>query len=210
MRATVLAVLLGLVAVITASTAEACSRNIPAAATKTVVPAGRINQSLLDQAVRVEVNYHRCRAGLPLLGDAGGRLAKQTEIHSKWMARTQNLSHRNTVSGSKSLQQRVKSAGIKVRAGAENIGMVHRYRIDNKRFKILNSSACQFSTYEGQALPAHTYASLARHAVALWMSSPGHRKNILNRKVSRVSTTVAFDPKSAHCGRFWLTQTFVG
>lgn len=175
-----------------------------------MVPAKGINQSLLDEAIRVEVNYHRCRAGLPALGRAGPALVKQAEKHSRWMAKTQQLTHRSTVAGSATLKQRLKKAGLRFKTGAENIGMVHRYQIDNKRFKIVNSGACQFTTYQGQPLPAHSYASLARHVVNLWMNSPGHRKNILNRQVTKMSSAVAFDPNAQYCGRFWLTQKFVG
>lgn len=190
--------------------ADACSRSVSQTAAKTVVPANRIDQGLLEAAIRAEVNYHRCRAGLRDVSDAGSALAKQAEKHSIWMAKTQQLTHRSTVAGAATLQQRVKNAGLKVRTGSENIGMVHRYQIDNHRFKILNSSACQFATYEGQALPAHSYASLARHIVNLWMESPGHRRNILDKKVSRMSAAVAFDPNAQYCGRFWVTQNFVG
>ena len=193
-----------------ATPAEACSRVVSKKAAETVVPTGRINQSLLDDAIRAEVNFHRCRAGLPMLRDAGNGLAKQAFKHSSWMAKTQQLTHRSTVAGSATLQQRVKKSGVKFRTGSENIGMVHRYRIDNQRFNIVNSSACQFASKDGKALPAHSYASLARHAVNLWMNSPGHRKNILDQRVTRMSSAVAFDPKAKYCGRFWLTQNFVG
>ena len=190
--------------------ADACNRTVSKKAAQTVVPTGRINQSLLNNAIRAEVNFHRCRSGLKPVGDAGRGLTTQAEKHSVWMARTQQLTHKSTVAGSATLGQRVKKAGIKFRTGSENIGMVHRYQIDNRRFKILNSSSCQFATQDGKALPAHSYATLARHAVTLWMNSPGHRKNILDKRVSRVSTAVAFDPKAQYCGRFWLTQNFIG
>lgn len=190
--------------------ADACSRSVSKAAAQTLVPSKRINQSLLEDAIRVEVNYHRCRAGLSDVGDAGQSLARQSEKHAVWMARSQQLTHRNTIPGSATLQQRVRSAGLKVRTGSENIGMVHRYQIDNRRFKILSSSACQFTTYEGQPLPAHSYATLARHIVDLWMNSPGHRKNILDRRVKAMTAAVAFDPNAQYCGQFWLTQNFIG
>lgn len=190
--------------------AEACSRTVSAQAAQTTVPTGRISQALLDSAVRAEVNFHRCRAGLSQLRDAGNGLDKQAAKHSLWMAKTQKLSHRSTVSGLATLKQRVQAAGVNYRTGSENIGMVHRYQIDNRRFKILNSGHCKFATREGQSLPAHSYASLARHIVNLWMGSPGHRKNILDRRVTRVSTAVAFDPNSKYCGRYWLTQNFIG
>ncbi len=196
--------------VMSASVAEACSRSVSQKAANTVVPASRINQDLLDAAIRVEVNYHRCRAGLGKVGDAGNGMANEAKRHSQWMARTGQLTHRSTVPGASTLKQRIKKSGVRFRAGSENIGMVHRFQIDNKRFRILDSSACRFATNDGQALPAHSYASLARHAVNLWMNSPGHRKNILDRKVNKTVTAVAFDPKSQYCGRFWLTQNFIG
>lgn len=190
--------------------AEACSRGVSKAAAQTMVPASRIDQSMLEDAIRNEVNYHRCRAGLRPVGDAGTSLAREARKHSLWMAKTQQLTHRSTVPGAATLRQRVRNAGLRVRTGSENIGMVHRYQIDNRNFRILNASTCQFATYEGQRLPAHSYASLARHIVALWMESPGHRANILDRDVSKMSAAVAFDPNAQYCGRFWLTQNFIG
>lgn len=190
--------------------AEACTRTVSKKASQTIVPTGRIDQNLLDDAIRAEVNYHRCRAGLQNLADAGNGLASQAKKHSQWMARSQKLSHKSTLRGASTLRHRIKASGVKYRTGSENIGMVHRYQIDNRRFKILDSGACKFATYEGQDLPAHSYASLARHVVGLWMDSAGHRKNILDRKVTRVSTAVAFDPNAQYCGRFFLTQNFVG
>ncbi len=211
MKSTIAAVAAGIVILFASSVeADACTRNVSAKSARTVVPSARINQSLLDDAIRAEVNFHRCRAGLKTLTDAGSGLGSQAKKHSSWMAKTQQLTHRSTVSGSATLKQRLKRSGIKFRTGAENIGMVHRYQIDNQRFKIVNSNACQFTKYDGTPLPAHSYASLARHAVNLWMNSPGHRKNILNRKVTKISTAVAFDPNAQYCGRFWLTQNFVG
>ena len=184
MSSRVIAILAAIAISFVATTdASACSRDISSSAAKSVVPAGRINQKLLDDAVRVEVNYHRCRAGLSPLGSAGASLAKQARMHSRWMAKSQQLTHRSTVPGKATLRQRVNASGVDYRVGSENIGMVHRYRIDNRRFRILSSRECKFATYEGQSLPAHSYASLARHIVNLWMNSPGHRRNILDRQV---------------------------
>lgn len=210
MRAAMIAALTGLVLAAGATTAEACSRAIPAKAERLVVPSERIDQTLLDAAVRAEVNFHRCRAGLSPLSEAGNGLAQMTKTHSVWMASTRTLSHRNTIPGKSSLTQRMQASGERFRTGAENIGMVHRYQIDNLRFRIVDKRSCQFATRDGRAVPPHSYASLARHAVDLWMNSPGHRKNILNRQVSRISTAVAFDPKAPYCGQFWLTQNFIG
>lgn len=210
MKLRIAAVVFGVALVASASVAEACVRKIPAKAETTIVPTKRINQSLFDDAVRAEVNYHRCRAGLPPLADAGSDLSRVAEGHSKWMAKTQIMSHKSTIPGRATLSQRVKSTGLRFRTGSENIGMLHRYQIDNQRFKILNSSACQFSTYGGKSLDAHSYASLARLAVDLWMNSPGHRKNILDRRAKATVTAIAFNGNAQYCGQFWLTQNFIG
>ena len=72
--------------------AEACNRTVSHEATSLTVPAQRIDQSLLEDAIRHEVNFHRCRAGLPAVGDAGDRLSKQAEKHTVWMAKSRTLS----------------------------------------------------------------------------------------------------------------------
>lgn len=192
------------------SAVDACTRKVSKTAAQTIVPASRINQKLLSDSVRTEVNYHRCRAGLSPVTNAAAPLAKEARAHSRWMAKSQQLTHRSTVPGRASLMQRIKASGVSFRTGSENIGMVHRYQIDNRQFKILNARQCKFATQQGRPLPAHSYASLARHIVDLWMNSPGHRRNILDREARKVSTAVAFDPNAQYCGRFWLTQNFIG
>lgn len=190
--------------------AEACTLRLPAGAEATIVPTGRIDSGLLDAAVRAEVNLARCRAGLGPLRPANVALARIAEGHSRWMQSSQTLSHRSAVAGKGTLRDRIQAAGIRPRAGAENIGYVSRYRIDGAPFRILDARACQFSTYSGQPLPPHTYATLARQIVDAWMASASHRANILSRNVDRVSTGAAFDPNGPYCGRFWFTQAFVG
>ena len=204
------AALAATVLMLSAASAEACTRTLPDRAVNTLVPAKGINQDLLESAIRTEVNFHRCRAGLRQVSDAGNGLARQAHAHSKWMARTGQLAHKSTVAGSATLIQRIKKSGVRFRTGSENIGMVHRYQIDNRRFRILDAKSCTFATMDGQRLPAHSYATLARHIVTLWMESPGHRKNILDRNVKAMSSAAVFDPKAQHCGRFWVTQNFIG
>ena len=207
MKATLIGVAVGVVIAIAATTASACTRDYPAGADQ-MVPA-RVDQQLLDAVVRAEVNYERCRAGLRPLGAAKSALVEVAEAHSRWMARSGQLSHRSGVAGKSSLTERIRAANVEARKGAENIGMVHRYRIDGQHFRILDGASCSFASRSGERLPAHSYASLARHAVGLWMNSSGHRRNILDPGVTRVSTAAAFGD-GQYCGQFWLTQNFVG
>ena len=189
--------------------AEACQRVVSTTAASTLVPSAGVDHALLNSAIRNEVNYHRCRAGLGAVTYAGSELTKVAAKHSTWMAKTKKLSHVNTIPGLKSLGERVRASGTTYRAAAENIVMVHRYQIDNSRFKTIDRRKCQFAK-KGKLVRAHSYASLARHSVNLWMKSPGHRTNILSHKVNSMAVGVAFVNTRKYCGQYWLTQKLIG
>lgn len=202
-------VVVGLAIAFAATTASACTRDLPAGAGQVFVPEHQIDQSLLDSAVRSEVNFHRCKAGLSPLTQAQSALVSVAATHSEWMAQAGSLSHRSTVPGMSNLRQRISASRVKFRAGSENIGMVQRYQFGNLQFQILDRASCSFSSHDGTRVPPHSYASLAKYAVELWMASPKHRQNILDPKMTRVSTAAAFG-SGQYCGQFWLTQNFVG
>lgn len=174
-----------------------------------LVPESRIDHGLLDAAIRAEVNYHRCRAGLGAVAYGGGGLTSIANTHSSWMAKTKKLSHFNTIGGLKSLGERVEASGIGYRTASENIVKVHRYQLDNRRFKTIDRGQCKFAA-NGVLVSRHSYASLARHAVDLWMNSPAHRQNILSPEVNRMVVGIAHAPSRRYCGEYWLTQNFVG
>ncbi len=198
------------ISVMLAGNAWACSLRMPARAASQYVPAGNLNISLLDAAVRAEVNLARCSAGLRPLGGAGNSLAKMASAHSRWMISARSLSHRSNVRGRATQQDRLRAAGVRARRGSENLGYVSRYQIDGGRFRVIDAARCSFASNSGQTLPPHTYASLARQIVREWMNSSGHRRNILDPNVARVSTGAAFDRSAPYCGRIWFTQNFVG
>ena len=186
----------------------ACDAGMPARAERMAVPGSGIDRDLLDAAFRAEVNRHRCIHGREPLR-AARRMVPLAEGHSAWMAGHGKLSHTSDIRGRRDLTHRLKASRLRFRTGTENIGMVPRYRIDGGRFRILDAEACRFADASGQRLGVHSYASLARHVVQLWMDSPGHRRNVLDPRVERVATAAAPQP-SRHCGRLWLTQNFIG
>ena len=204
------ALLAGALALFGAGATVACTLSVPAEAARRAVPAGNLDLSLLDAAVRAELNHARCRNGLPALRAAGAALTRTAAAHSRWMISARSLTHRSNVSGRRTASERIRASGIRLRAGSENVGYVSRYRIDGLRFRILDASSCSFATYGGEPLPAHSYASLAKAIVTTLMASSGHRRNILDRRVNRVATGAAFDAAGSHCGRIWFTQSFVG
>ncbi len=203
-------VMSGIIAVpLLAGTADACSRAGVPGADAAIRPEARIDQRLVDAAIRAELNYRRCEAGLPPLTEAGG-LRKVAGQHAKWMAGARKLSHRSGTPGQATTLARIKASGVNFRAGSENIGQIARFQIDGRRFRIAGTGACGFFGGNGQVIPPHSYASLARTVVAYWMASSAHRRNILDRKVSRVGSGVGFDARGPYCGNYYVSQNFAG
>ncbi len=196
-------------AVAVSGQAGACTRAPVSGAKAIIDPTKRINQRLFTRAILSEVNYERCKAGLAPLS-AESALIRIAEGHSKWMAKARNVSHKSTIAGRRSFKARIKSTGMKVRTGAENIGMIHRFQIDDIRFRIRSAQACHFETYSGKRIRPHSYGSLARTVVGYWMRSRGHRANILNRNVRKMGTAAAFDRGAEYCGAYYITQDFAG
>lgn len=189
--------------------AGACTLARVAGADATVPASGRINEALIDAAIRAEVNVQRCKAGLDELSAAEG-LADAASTHAKWMARAQTMSHESQVPGQSNVLSRLQSSGVDFRAGSENIGKIARYGIDGIQFRIRDAGSCAFATQAGEAIGAHTYQSLARHIVNLWVNSPKHRTNMLDPRVRMVGSGAGFDPSAPYCGAFYVSQNYAG
>lgn len=189
--------------------ALACSRTSVSGSDATIGARAGMDAVLLDQAILVELNLRRCQNGLgPLRSSANLRSVALN--HAKWMARNTTVSHQSSVPGQSTLSARMSSSGVDFTTGAENIGMVHRFQLDGQSFKIRDGASCAFATYGGKPISAHSYASLARYAVDLWMASSGHRRNILNPRVSIVGSAAALNSDTQYCGQVYLTQDFAG
>ncbi len=179
------------------------------AAQRSVIPANKPNQALFNDALIRALSRHRCRAGRRDYGTTS-KLVKAAKMQSKNMAKLRKMSHSLPISGQRKLRDRVNRVGIKWRYIAENIALLPRYQfIIDTPFRIVDRSSCKFAfSSNGQQISQHTYASLAQLAAVQWMASPGHRKNILNRKSKRMGAAIAFDAKAPDCGRFYVAQVF--
>ena len=195
---------------ISSFSAQACERSgIPATAAQ-IVPVNRADQALFSKVILAEVNYYRCKAGVRQLRLAGG-LIRVAGTHANWMASTQNLSHHSTIRGMASVKERVMASGLTVHRGSENIGYLPRYQFGvSRKIRVRNMARCEFTTTSGQRIAPHTYASLAREIVGLWMKSPGHRRNLLDPNVKSVGAALGYDPQGTQCGQFFMAQNFAG
>lgn len=168
-----------------------------------------INQGLLERAILAEVNFHRCKAKRHPLTLAPGKLNRVAHGHSAWMAGTGKMSHTGGKATGRTLSDRVRRSGLKARTFAENLAFLPRYRFGGKPFRVTDRSKCRFHLANGREVGPHTYRSLARSVVTMWMESPGHRRNLLSRDQRQMSAAATIAPDK-YCGRLYVTQMFLG
>lgn len=188
-----------------------------ASAAACVVPTGsdarlnqdRIDQQLLSQAILAEVNYRRCQARLDALKPATATLVQVAKGHSAWMAASGRMSHRGGRETGRTLSDRVRRAGLRPQIYAENLAFLPRYRFGENRFRVDSRADCRFVASDGRVIDQHSYRSLARTVVSMWMKSPGHRRNMLSTRQRHMSAGASLSPDDL-CGRYYITQIFVG
>jgi uncharacterized protein YkwD len=191
---------------VSATPALACTRPTGSNA---AISASRIDQGYLSQAILGEVNYQRCRAGRAPLSLAPQPLTRVAEGHSAWMAGTGRMSHTGGRASGRTLSDRARRSGLTVRTFAENLAFLPRYRFGGRPFRVSDRHKCQFRTLNGREVAPHTYGSLAREVVVMWMQSPGHRRTLLSPKLRRMSAAASLS-QEGYCGRYYVTQMFIG
>jgi uncharacterized protein YkwD len=179
---------------------------LPARFHKPVSP-GALDAGLFDEAVLVYVNRLRAENSRgPLRTDA--RLFRAAQGHATNMAHLRTHSHRLPVEGQGRLVQRIARQGVQYRVAGENIAMEKLYRLTGRPIAI-PSDGCRFTYADTrEAVPLHTYATLARSAVARWNASPKHRESMLRRDFRRMGSGLGIDPAGAGCGDVYLVQNF--
>ena len=168
---------------------------------------GPLDPDLFDAAVTAFANAERRAHGRAAL-KSDARLLRAAAAHAHNMAQLRRHSHRLPVAGEGRLVQRMDRNGVRFRMAAENIGMEKVLRLLGRPIA-MKSDGCRFTYADtGAPVPVHTYASLARSAVARWMASPGHRASLLSPEFRRIGSGVALDPKGPACGDVYLVQNF--
>lgn len=150
----------------------------------------QLDQHLLARAIFEETNRVRVEAGLKhflsesKLGDAADTQAKMGSLFRP-------PSHTNPFPLISTPTDRVKFAGLEPGHVAENIALLSIYEVPSgmtlyytKDDSILRDSR------DGRPVRPHTYRSFARAVVAAWMASPGHRANILDRRLRYLGCAV--------------------
>ncbi|HVL20144.1 MAG TPA: CAP domain-containing protein [Amaricoccus sp.] len=167
----------------------------------------RPDQALFNEAVLIFSNEVRREHGrAPLRSDAA--LLRAASDHAGNMARLRTHSHILPVRGQRDLSQRMQRQSLQFRFAAENIAMDKVYRLLGRPIST-SHDGCRFTYGDTrEAVPVHTYASLAREVVGRWLASPKHRESLLSKTYQRLGAGVGVDRSGPACGDFYLVQDF--
>ena len=165
------------------------------------------DNALFDAAILHFTNQRRCANGLNALAADPG-LHRVAAIHSDDMASRRFFSHTSPVPGRETLVDRLESGGVKIRGAAENIATRPRLQIaGNQPFFVDDAQRCQF-TSQGRTVQPHTYKTLASSFVTQWENSPGHRRNLMDPRYTRLGSGGTPQSNPQVCGDIVATQNF--
>jgi uncharacterized protein YkwD len=199
-------ILAAVAALLVAGVASATDGRLPGRLNQPI-SAERVDQDLFDEAVLIFSNAARRQHGkAPLRSDPG--LSRAAADHALNMARLRKHSHELPVRGQANLTQRMHRQSLEYRLAAENIAMDKLYRLLGRPISTKHQG-CSFAYADTrEAVPIHTYASLAEQVVARWLSSPKHRASLLSGKFARLGAGVGIDRQGSACGDVYTVQTF--
>lgn len=137
----------------------------------------------MARAIFEATNRVRAQFGVPAFRPLA-KLDDAAETQARIGALFRPPSHTNPFPMIATPLDRVKLTGLKPRHVAENIAMLSIYDVAaGIGFYRLKGETTLRDDKTGRPLREHTYESFAAAVVAAWMSSPGHRANILDRKL---------------------------
>lgn len=145
---------------------------------------------LLNAAVFFVTNQERAQRNLPLLSFSPG-LRDVADHHARAMAAHDFVSHFNVhESRYRTLEQRGRVYGTD--AHAENVAsnFLHKYR--SNTYYTPQPARPYYEYYDSrrQLIPVLSYLEFAENLVDDWMSSSGHRRNILFRELKSLGCAV--------------------
>jgi len=184
-----------------------CNPQLESGARAREVRVGNIDQELFNSSVLTYVNVERCKRGLVQL-QPDASLMRATLQHSSHMATNTYVSHKSTQAGYRDLQDRLAKAGVHYRVAGENVAKSFVFAF-NKQSISGDRANCRFNyASNGNRVPRHTYDTLAKDLVILWMASPTHRSNILHRSFRKVGATFDINSGQGFCGTIYAAQNF--
>lgn len=151
------------------------------------------NQHLLSVSIFQATNLLRQKHNLPIL-TPDFILHNAGLHHAKAMKTLHFFDHNNPYdSKNKTMVSRVKNQGGQFMRLAENIALVDIYKTKSSHYIIrMNGQNIQLINEDGSPLEVMTYGELGKSLLKQWFNSKGHRKNLLNPKLTRLGTATVF------------------
>lgn len=171
----------------------------------------QINHDLIDAAVFHETNRRRKEHAFPALAyDTKAREA--AAIQSRAMAKHGFVGHGNPFNSElRTAMQRAQKAGLEPQVLAENVASAFARNYDGgELFYVRIEDGQQIFSKEpgGPPIRMRTYIEFADALLDDWMSSPGHRKNILDNAVEYLGAACAVAVQDDGMERVYCTQVF--
>lgn len=185
--------------------AVGCVREHSPQAMETFIDPTAVDAHLLDRAMRMEVNYHRCAAGVapvmeatPLAAEAARHALN--ELLNAWRLGASAPAGRETPAA------RAGMAGFSGFVG-ENTGWFPWLDMEGgSAVRDASLGACGFTGATGIPVPAFTYARFAQASVDFMMRGGESHTNIIEPRATAMGTGVAHGPEGPQCGTLFVVQ----
>jgi uncharacterized protein YkwD len=173
-----------------------------------------IDYPLLRSAIFFYTNEERKKAGLPPLIHHTA-IENAAQGHADDMVKYGFYSHTSKIRNKRTVSDRLRLAGVNAGYMGENICSTYGLQYQTGRKVNPPYPKGQFTyafTSRREVIPPHTYSSLAKSVVKLWMDSPAHRTNILNPKFISMGCGVRVYPERSFYNMpyFMAVQNFSG
>lgn len=175
------------------------------------LPFAKLDYPRLHAAMLYATNAVRVRHGLAPLA-RHDKLETAARRYAERMVKHNFMAHMDPYAADhlRTPQQRLRAAGVENAMPAENLASFFgiQYQEGEKVYRLPGGKG-QFSrTPKGPPLPQHTYRSFAEGVVELWMSSPGHRANVLAEAALELGCGAAFFWDASGFPKFKAVQLF--
>lgn len=154
-----------------------------------------IDTSLLSALILQKINAERAQRNLPELSPET-TLQTIAAMHAAQMTKHGFTDHINRFDRQqRTLKDRIQQQGQFYSMYAENLALVYPFNLKNNAYSITEvNGTFDFEDENGQAVSPVTYDEMAQNVVSGWMSSTGHRQNILNKdyRLSGLAFEISF------------------
>ena len=171
-----------------------------------------LNVDLLADCIIFQTNGARRKHSLKECR-ADGKLTAAAAAHSREMAKLQYFSHESPVKKNKTLDHRLKNAGIFLPGTTfgENLGVDFILALSEVPYytETHRGRIHYYDFHTKKKIKAQTYRDFAVNMVKNWLASPGHRANLLNGKYTKIGIGIARGRYKGH-DALYVTQNFQG